>query len=434
MRILMRASQTPFDNIDPFTTIVKNKIWTNVGNLLFPLSIIRNILSEDDTIDIYSKVPANPNDADFINENYDMLLIPLANAFRDDFESQLRKWTELVERVKIPCVVVGVGLQGDLSFSSQTEFKFDDTVKDFCSAIASKSAFIGVRGELTYEYLKRLGFGSVTRIIGCPSMFMFGAELPAIKSKSKRFFHGVKTISVNGKPNDSDRVKRWLFNEDNNYIFIPQETWELAVAYSGVPKEMKENSLYPLNVNNKVFFNDRARICVNVPSWLKLLQTVDFSVGTRIHGNVAAILAGTPALVIATDARVLELARYHNIPYIPENEFDFSKSVKEVYRETDFTSVYRGHKERYENFVDFLSVNGLTPVEQPNAYFDSKMNAIEFHEPVKNIFMVSQAEAAQRLSTHYSYLQKKINSQNKTIKDLKKEKQALEAQVSDYTI
>lgn len=427
MRILMRASQGPFDNYDPLNTLVFDRTWNNSGNLLFPYSIISNILTENITIETCSRIPS-PTEADAINEKYDMLLLPFANAFRPTFVNQLRRWTDLINAVKIPCVVVGVGAQCGLDFSSQTKFDFDDDVKDFCAAVASKSASIGVRGELTYEYLKRLGFGSVTRVIGCPSMYMFGAELPPLKSKK----HGLcrsklKTISVNSKNNDSDEVKRFLFNEENNYIFISQENIDYGIVYSGMPRDEKADGFYPLNINNKVFMNDRARFCINVPSWLKLLQSVDFSIGTRIHGNIAAVLAGTPTFIIATDSRVIELARYHNIPHKTPKELDFSKSIKDIYRETDFTTVYKGHKERYKNFADFLRVNGLTPIEQPNAYFDGKINAIDYHEPVRNILKVSDEEAAQRLNGYLAHLQRKINNQNKTINDLRKEKQALEA-------
>ncbi|MCH5316960.1 MAG: polysaccharide pyruvyl transferase family protein [Eubacterium sp.] len=428
MRILMRASQTPFDNFNPLNTVVYNKLWSNIGNLLFPFSLYRNILSEDVSIDIYSKAPPNPADADFINENYDVLMIPLANAFRSTFAYQLQKWTELIKKVKIPCVVAGVGSQCDLDFSPQSRFDFDDTVKEFCSAVASKSACIGVRGELTYAYLERLGFKSVTRIIGCPSMYLFGSELPTQRSKA----YGTELkISINSKNGDTNEIKRFLFNDANDYMYIPQENTDLALLYCGLPKDTNENSVFPLNLNNKTFFNDRSMFCINVPSWLKLLRSADLSIGTRIHGNIAAILAGTPAYIIATDSRVLELARYHNIPYITPKEFDFSKSISEIYEETDFTSIYKGHKERYENFVDFLYVNGIRTVEQPNAFFDSKINAIDHHGPVRNILKVSDVEAAKRLNGYYSHLQKKIDTQNKTISELKKEKQSLEAKLKN---
>ena len=416
MKILMRASQSPFDNIGPLDTIAGDKLWNNIGNLLFPFSLFRNILSEDVTIDIYSVL--DPADADFISENYDMLLIPLANAFRSSFIKRLRKWTELIKKVTIPCVVAGVGIQSDLSFSPQTEFDFDDTVREFCSAVASKSSFIGVRGELTYSYLKRLGFGSVTRIIGCPSMFMFGPELPAPKPKT----HAPKLkISVNMKSEDSDDAKKYLLSDDNDYIFIPSKNSDLALIYCGMPiPAASECGIYPLTIDNKVFTSGRAKFCINVPSWLKLLQSVDLSIGTLIHGNMAAVLAGTPVYVIASDSRVLELAQYHNIPHITEDKFNFSKSVRDIYEETDFSTVTKGHKERYENFIDFLKVNGLDPVEDPNRYFDDKLNSIDFYKPLDNILKVSETEAAQRLNGYLSHLQGKIKEQKQTIKKLKK--------------
>lgn len=146
------------------------------------------------------------------------------------------------------------------------------------------------------------------------------------------------------------------------------------------------------------------------------MRSIDFSIGTRIHGNIAAVLAGTPAYIIAANSRVLELAEYHNIPHIAVNEFDFSKPVRDIYEETDFSVVNKGHKERYENFVDFLKVNGLTPVEHPNRYFDDKINSIDFYEPLDNILMVSETEAAQRLNGYFLYLKRKMDAQAKIIK------------------
>lgn len=245
MKILMRASQSPFDNFDPLSTLIFDKIWANVGNLLFPYSIIKNILTQNVTIKTCSRIPS-PSESDSINENYDMILIPLANAFRSSFVHQLRKWTELVKAVKIPCVVVGVGAQCSLDFSSQTKFDFDNDVKEFCSAIASKSACIGVRGDLTYNYLKRLGFGSVTRVIGCPSMYMFGPELPPQRPKKSKIFGGV-TVSVNSRNSDSYEIKQFLFNEDNDYIYIPQENIDFEILYCGMPRDENVDDFYPLN-------------------------------------------------------------------------------------------------------------------------------------------------------------------------------------------
>ena len=239
-------------------------------------------------------------------------------------------------------------------------------------------------------------------------------------------------MSINSKNGDSKELKRFLFDEDNDYIYIPQTNREHALLWCGMPvMETEEDNIYPLSITNKVFTDGRAKCPINVPSWLSLLQSVDFSIGTRIHGNIAAVLAGTPAYVIATDSRVLELAQYHNIPHITENEFDFSKSAKDIYAETDFTSVNKGHKERYENFADFLRVNGLNPIKNPNMYFDDRIKSIDYHEPLDNILKVPEAEVANRLNAYLPHLQRRINNQDKTVKELKKEKEERNKQISE---
>lgn len=422
----MRASQSPFDNLTPYETLLHDKIWTNVGNLLFPYSIYRNLISADTTIDVYSKAP-DSSDADFINNNYDVVLIPLANAFRPSFQKQLELWTDLINNLNIPCVVVGVGVQAGLDFYSATEFPFDDTVKKFSSAVASKSAYIGVRGELTYEYLKRLGFGSVTQIIGCPSMYMYGEYLPIPKKTKDNL-----KVSVNGKKSDSEDIKNFLFKDKHFSFFIPQETYELTLLYSGMFAPTDADDIYPLSIDNELFKEDKILFCVNVPSWLELLKTADFSIGSRIHGNIAAVLAGIPSFILATDSRVLELARYHNLPYMEKNKFDFSKSFKEIYEETNFSMINNGHKDRYNNFVNFLRTNGLNPVFQPNAVFDRKIEETQFYHPIHNILNVPQEEVAQRLNNYYGHLSRKINQLNKKLETLNRNYDKKQQQIDNY--
>jgi polysaccharide pyruvyl transferase WcaK-like protein len=40
------------------------------------------------------------------------------------------------------------------------------------------------------------------------------------------------------------------------------------------------------------------------------------SIGSRFHGNIAAILAGTPALILAHDMRTKELCELFSLPHL----------------------------------------------------------------------------------------------------------------------
>lgn len=112
-KILMRAGKSPFEPISAIETIQRNLIGNNSGNLLFAQSVFKCLSRPDHHIDVnYYKV--DPNSADYINENYDVFVLPLANAFRPSFQKQLDGLTILIRKLKIPVVVIGVGAQTDL--------------------------------------------------------------------------------------------------------------------------------------------------------------------------------------------------------------------------------------------------------------------------------------------------------------------------------
>ncbi|WP_353853509.1 polysaccharide pyruvyl transferase family protein [Tetragenococcus halophilus] len=43
---------------------------------------------------------------------------------------------------------------------------------------------------------------------------------------------------------------------------------------------------------------------MNAKSWIDFLKKPDLAVGSRLHGNITATIAGTPSLLIPKDARM----------------------------------------------------------------------------------------------------------------------------------
>ncbi len=411
-RYLLRGAQGPFDSFDAFETYKSDKIWSNVGNLLFSDSVYKNVYSEDTTITMYTKNQSK--DADYINENFDAFLIPLANAFRNSYREKLVETTKLVKALKIPCIVTGVGLQSDISFS-QNSYPFDDEVKSFMSAVLEKSSCVGVRGEITEKYLKGLGFNDV-RVIGCPSMYYWGYELPDNSSVVDRDSF---KISVNGKNNDDVIVKEYLFNNNYDYIFIPQTTHELKMMLSGSGSKENSKNFYPDSLLNKAYLENRVKFCLNMSSWLELLKTRSMSIGTRIHGNIAAVLAGIPAYIIASDSRVAELADYHEIPYCEMKNFDFSQDIYSLYEKTDFKKIYVNHSKRYNNFISFMKQNDMDVVELPNKIFDEENEKVSISAPVDSIIHQKPEDIARYLTLYNGQADKVYKKLKKEIDDYK---------------
>lgn len=400
-RILLRAAQSPFDNLTAFDTMCGDKIWSNVGNLVFSQSVYKSLYSKDTHITIMNK-PARTYEAEYINENFDMVLLPFANAFRKDYISKLNGYTDLIKKLRIPVVVVGIGAQARLSDMNSFDTSYDDDVIEFVKAVLERSCSIGVRGEYTYQYLKRLGFEKHTRIIGCPSMYMYGDILPK-QIKSNHTFR----LNINAKGSDSAQIRQYLFNPPCKSVFIAQATRELKMLYTGA--KIKNDSSYPYRLDSPILDNTHMRFPLSVQGWIELLQKGNMSIGTRIHGSIVSVLAGLPTFLICTDSRTLELAEYHNIPHCMEKDFDFDRSIYEIYDSVDFTQIYKGHSERYEYFKKFMQENGIEISKKSLTLFEEKCKKIKWRPSLKPITEVGKKEMLRRLNLYYD----EINSNKK---------------------
>jgi hypothetical protein len=95
---------------------------------------------------------------------------------------------------------------------------------------------------------------------------------------------------------------------------------------------------------------------------------------------VAAILAGTPAHLIAHDSRTLELARYHQIPHASIRSLSVEQNPAEFYDSNAYDEMISGHAARFAVFARFLKANGLHNVFRHGdggAAFDARMSEVE---------------------------------------------------------
>ena len=115
-RILMRSSMHPLKAISAGEAITQDVMNGNTGNMIFAHSIARALMQEDTVLDV-TKTKRNFSRAEVekINAEYDCFVIPLANAFRPNFQDDLDFMTRLIKKLKIPCIVIGVGVQAKMS-------------------------------------------------------------------------------------------------------------------------------------------------------------------------------------------------------------------------------------------------------------------------------------------------------------------------------
>lgn len=421
-RILMRSSMHPLQAISAGEAITLDVMNGNTGNMIFAHSIARALMQEDTVLDII-KTERNFSHAEVerINTEYDCFIIPLANAFRPTYQDGLDFLTRLVKKLKIPCIVIGVGVQAKVDESINKKFDFDDASRRFIKAVLEKSSMIGVRGEITAGYMKKLGFQEEKdfTVIGCPSMYLHGDTVPL---KSLKDLTPKSKVSVNRKINIPAKLHQFIYDSQMQFedaMFVPQGIDDLLLLYAGRfidrTKYPKMHDTYPWKMDSEICGSGHEIGFTNVPSWLKFLSERDFSFGSRIHGNIAAVMAGIPAYIFAPDARILELARYHQIQHMPAKDITENTNIFDVYEKADFTSVQKGHKERFNHYLDFLEENGLDHAFGPQrkerrTAFDEQIEALSFPPGVTAFHLQDLKEQSDRMYIYYKHIMDQYGS------------------------
>ncbi|MDN6571264.1 MAG: polysaccharide pyruvyl transferase family protein [Staphylococcus equorum] len=414
-RYLIRSGIAPTDVKTPEDMVVNPRIGGNVGNLIYAFSVYRNLTTENVEI-IPDNYRINEEDATEINEKYDAYIIPLADAFREAFVKQLKSYTKLFKKLNIPVIVIGVGLRAPFEPNLEEGFSFDKEVKEFVKAVLEHSSMIGVRGQITADYLTSLGFkeGRDHMVIGCPSMYSFG---PALNIRDTTITKD-SLIALNGSKLSPDNVLKFtegISMEYPNYYFIPQWQKELKMTYLGNEKLKKDTEYYPVDITHKFYEEDRVRFPINAKSWIDFLKTADLAVGSRLHGNITATIAGTPSLLIPKDARMRELTDYHHLTHIWADEITEETTLAALIEKVDFHSPEKRQKVNFDNFIQFLELNGLDHIyrHETEAPLDKKLEKAQLPSLVKPINQLEPEQLAGRLESY----EKRRNKELKGIKE-----------------
>lgn len=122
-----------------------------------------------------------PNEIQYINDNFKCVVCPCANAFRHDVP-YLNYLSKNLDGITIPIVIMGIGAEDNLDLNCDNDIQIIESLKNL-----SSRSIIGTRGDFTTKVLEKYGITNAMTI-GCPSLF---------SPCSKKFCVG----SVNGTSN-----------------------------------------------------------------------------------------------------------------------------------------------------------------------------------------------------------------------------------------
>ncbi|MGP5318255.1 polysaccharide pyruvyl transferase family protein [Arthrobacter rhombi] len=405
-RILIRSAKQPWLPVSAEGVLTGNVLATNIGNLLFGQSVHRMLSTPGTEItpNNYMTGRAGIDDRliNQINDEYDHFVVPLANAFRPSFKGNLQRLTRVISGLDIPVTVVGVGSQHNLDESPDTDDPIAEEVKEFMAAVLNRSSSVGVRGEMTADYLAGLGFGEEhVDVIGCPSLYLRGRN-PQVSAKTTSIDQDSRiAMSVSPYVEQMHTVVERHTQKYPNLIYIPQNDTDLTTMLWGQNPSQIPDLRQPIHIDHPLFTEDRMRFPLDPRTWYDYLEEFDFAFGTRIHGTIASILAGTPAVLLTHDSRTQELADYHAIPNKPITQITPATDAKDLFADCDYTEFNARLPETFDRFTKFLEKNDLEHIYQAgkeSTEFDEKLAAADLPPMVHTILAPGEAGRRETMS------------------------------------
>lgn len=335
----------------------------NFGNILIG-NAVQTFLAENELF--FREEICSPEEA---QEKCQHIVIPAANFLWKNFD--FKYMYDFLEKTTLPITMIGVGAQAnDRSIASQIH---PNTLR-LMKLVSERSASIGVRGYYTAEVLAVHGIHNID-VIGCPSFYTSRCPTIHIKKENAEPIRLAVNFSrrVSSHSFHPDRM-RMIENEvlklaiEKNASFIAQdEIDEIAISYNisnSVNEEQITNYFNTIDRESCLsFFHNHTKFFCNYTDWSKFIRKHNFSVGTRLHGNIMALINGIPALTIAHDSRTYEICALFNNPIIHVSSLDINKItidlLKEAISESSFESFERSYALLYRRFVQFLNKNGL---------------------------------------------------------------------------
>lgn len=293
--------------------------------------------------------------AEVLNQNFDGLVLTMSNILRPGATEP--KLAELVRALKIPVYCFGVGLQNELPLGDSSSLNKD--IMDLMKALDDKAALFAVRGETTQRWLRSVGIKKALAL-GCPSLFAYPKNILSIKAPSspKRFITAGHLALTKNQNSRFHRLIKGFEGLNASYVFQGEIAYFKEILdVQGIYDEATQtadaavlNEYLTKKCGIKYNF-DKYYSFTDTGAWRQAYTNYDVYAGDRIHGGVAALQVGKPALIIYEDARVLELAHHHGIPSCPLAQFEKIGCQAAIKKYLNAAAIAKFH-ERYQTVLN----------------------------------------------------------------------------------
>lgn len=349
--------------------------WTgvggNTGNQLFINALAKQV--KYDTCSFGYSI-----DVERVNSSVDLIVIPAANWLKTG--GDLTSWWRALRDTTPPIFIAGVGAH-TVGFDNLP--KLSEGTIQFMRMVSSRTKVIATRGEFTTQVLNHYGIKNV-RTTGCPSLYSSCTpEFSQVRPVSDLHMSQVALQATRHEIGDNrsnystgrQRIERLLFlaaRFSSAHYIVQSEREELSLLLR------RPETLTPAEVNNILHyygldsledingFIDRARVFFDLADWLEFLRSLKFCIGSRLHGCIASLTAGTKACLLTHDARTRELAVFAQLPSMEAADFaadvqrmGLSEAVALAEENCQIEPFLERYPENYSTYRETIEENGV---------------------------------------------------------------------------
>ncbi len=304
---------------------VLREVGGNTGNLLFHYAIHSHL--EDEL------VPCHWMDGLELarHSSFDGAVLGAANWLNSFHAFSNDKRARVLKELGLPVICIGLGCQHPVTTYERIEFP-PETV-EFLEVLRRLGAVVLTRDEMTAAQCRHYGLENVD-VMGCPSNFINPrADLPdqlqAGLSEGKFGTVVLNSGHFSGGTLELDRLLLPL-TEGRKDSYVIQDNFHGVMAMAlgrqsefnpadvrAIKKAFGMSRLFPSGKQAFAALRNQMVAYTDVEEWFAAASGWDLALGSRIHGSMAAIQSGTPAILVACDARTEGLATTMGIPFVP---------------------------------------------------------------------------------------------------------------------
>lgn len=336
----------------------------NTGNLAFWRGAAAMV--EDELV----LLPWTWNGCDGRDE-IDLLLIPGANYLNPAWD--FGHLATAIENFAKPVMIFGLGTQAQLE---SDEIVLQPGSVRMLRALAAHCATLFLRGPFTAGVCARYGITNVVAA-GCPSITLNPDPMLGVKIEEK-IGQALRTLSCAGAATkgENQAIEQGLFDLIRRHegsalvLQCPAELIDLADGRPVAAEALGQaRAFFAPEVEPEAFRAEFARVAryfTDADAWIADARRRDYSysVNTRIHGTILAMMGEVPSLVVGHDARIRELCSVMRIPCLSVGQVEEGlKDIPVLFRGLDFdgSAFDARRRELARLYRDYLVAGGLTP-------------------------------------------------------------------------